>query len=322
MSETSKGGECMNGTEKDRVRVILDTDANNEIDDQHAIAYLLFSGDVFDVEGITSNRTSGGGPVDKHTEEAQRVVDLCDCASLIRVRSGADKSYAEIGDSVFCSSFDGSEAVDLIIERAHSRDARPLHVVAIGKLTNVALALKKDPAIASKIRVVWLGTGPSDTSGGYNFHNDRECVNPVIESGVAFDICPEDFANGTGAVKASRAEMIKFMRGLGPRISGTIPGRAGGAFSCFGDYSADLFERVDEEERSLYDVCALAILREPSWATPVQVSGYRVAGEAWEKSPKPGVFTVWKDFDREQILADFTFRCEQYALPVGCGQPA
>jgi purine nucleosidase len=39
--------------------VIFDTDANNEIDDQHALAYLLFSGDVFAVEGVTVNATSG-----------------------------------------------------------------------------------------------------------------------------------------------------------------------------------------------------------------------------------------------------------------------
>ena len=165
----------MSALSQKKIRVILDTDANNEIDDQHAIAYMLFSGDVFDVEGIVSNRTFNGGGVDRHTEEAQRVVDLCGCGDLIRVRSGADKSYDEISDSVFASSFDGSGAVDLIIERAHARDTRPLNVVAIGKLTNVALALKKDPAIASKIRVVWLGSGPFDTSGGYNINNDRAC---------------------------------------------------------------------------------------------------------------------------------------------------
>ena len=37
-----------------KVRVLLDTDANNEIDDQHAIAYLLLSGDSFVLEGITA----------------------------------------------------------------------------------------------------------------------------------------------------------------------------------------------------------------------------------------------------------------------------
>ena len=41
----------------EKTRVILDTDANNELDDQHAIAYTLFSGNDFEVEAITVNRT-------------------------------------------------------------------------------------------------------------------------------------------------------------------------------------------------------------------------------------------------------------------------
>ena len=59
-----------------RTRVLLDTDANNELDDQHAIAYMLFSGDVFDVEGITVNRTRGGGDVEQQAEEAERITTL------------------------------------------------------------------------------------------------------------------------------------------------------------------------------------------------------------------------------------------------------
>jgi purine nucleosidase len=40
------------------------------LEDQHAIAYLLFNGEVFDVEGITVNRSFNGGEVEKHFEEA------------------------------------------------------------------------------------------------------------------------------------------------------------------------------------------------------------------------------------------------------------
>ena len=50
-------------TNNQKTRVILDTDANNELDDQHAIAYMLFNGDYFQVEGITVNRTFNGGDI-------------------------------------------------------------------------------------------------------------------------------------------------------------------------------------------------------------------------------------------------------------------
>lgn len=63
-------------TDQDRIRVIIDTDANNEIDDQFALAYLLFNGELFDLEGVTVNATRGGGHVDLHYEEARRILML------------------------------------------------------------------------------------------------------------------------------------------------------------------------------------------------------------------------------------------------------
>ena len=44
--------------------MIIDSDANNELDDQHAIAYALFNGDVFNVIGITVNDTRNGNGID------------------------------------------------------------------------------------------------------------------------------------------------------------------------------------------------------------------------------------------------------------------
>ena len=60
-----------------KLPVILDTDANNELDDQHARAYLLFNSDLFDLIGITVNGTKNGGDIKNHLAEAQRTVKLC-----------------------------------------------------------------------------------------------------------------------------------------------------------------------------------------------------------------------------------------------------
>src|SRR5688500_6518138 len=76
----------------ERIRVLLDTDANNEMDDQYAIAYLLFSGDVFEVDAITVNRTRGGGGIEKHLEEAERVVTLTGLRGQVPVLRGASGS--------------------------------------------------------------------------------------------------------------------------------------------------------------------------------------------------------------------------------------
>src|SRR5437763_11593757 len=90
--------------------VLLDTDANNELDDQHAIAYMLFSGDVFDVEGISVNRTRGGGDVEMQAREAERVVTLAGLARVFPVYRGANANFAEIAPHVAEREADGQAA--------------------------------------------------------------------------------------------------------------------------------------------------------------------------------------------------------------------
>jgi purine nucleosidase len=65
---------------------------------------------------------------------------------------------AEIETSLNNAAFDGATAVDFIIDEAlkYSPDNK-LVVLAVGKLTNIALVVKKEPRITDKIRLVWLG---------------------------------------------------------------------------------------------------------------------------------------------------------------------
>src|SRR5829696_6393027 len=93
-------------------RVLLDTDANNELDDQHAIAYTLFSGDVFDVEAITVNRTRGGGDIEAQAIEAERITTLAGLRRVFPVFRGANGTFAEIVPHLGESNFDGASAVN------------------------------------------------------------------------------------------------------------------------------------------------------------------------------------------------------------------
>jgi len=134
-----------------KYNIILDTDANNELDDQHAIAYMLFNQKFFNILGITVNETFWGNKLKYHVLEAQRIVDLCGYNNKIRVIPGASKNYESIKNKITRKKFDGHKAVNFIIENANQVENEKLIIVAIGKLTNVALALKKDPEIAKKI---------------------------------------------------------------------------------------------------------------------------------------------------------------------------
>ena len=302
----------------DKIRIILDTDANNELDDQHAIAYMLFNGDVFDVEGITVNRTSGGGGIDKHVEEAERVVRLCALHPQVKVYKGASGNYDEILPHIAEPEYDGSEAVDFIIDRAMADDTRELVLMPIGKLTNIALALKKDPSIAKKVRIVWLGTNYPEP-GEYNFVNDIGALDPIIESEVPFEMVMVRYGkpSGTDAVTAQLEDIRRIMPGKGPSISTPVAGRHGGKFSNFGDYSIELFEkfRGSPTERPLFDMAAVAIVKNPAWAKRVTIGAPRFADGKWTNRPdNPRKIVIWEDFDKEGIMQDFYARMDKYVL--------
>jgi purine nucleosidase len=313
-------GGSFGQSDSERIRVILDTDANNELDDQHAIAYLLFNGDVFDVEAITVNRTRAGGGVDQHLAEARRVVHLCGLDARIPVLLGADRSFEEIRGQLDRPDFDGAEAVNFIIERARAADSRKLVLLPVGKLTNIALALAKDPSIIPRVRVVWLGSNYPQR-GEYNKENDVESLNYILETEVEFEMAIVRYGqpSGTDAVRATLEEIREIMPGKGPKVSPPVTGRHGGEFSTFGDYSVSLFENIrlygNPPSRALFDMAAVAIVKNPALATAVQMPAPILRDGRWTERPdNPRKIILWENFDRKAIMADFYDRMENYQL--------
>jgi hypothetical protein len=175
---------------KDKINLILDTDTYNECDDQFALSYLIKSKDLFNIEAITVAPYS-------HTKR-----DLT-------VRDGQELSYNEIlkicnwlnfdtNNKVFKGSMDyiqngydeKNNAVNKIIEIALKNNKT--YILGIGAITNIALAIKKEPKIVNKIEIVWLGgneLGYEDNLE-YNFRQDVEAVKIVFESKVKLTILP------------------------------------------------------------------------------------------------------------------------------------
>lgn len=306
---------------KERIRVLLDTDANNELDDQHAIAYLLFNGDVFDVEGITVNRTKAGGGVDQHYAEAERVIRLATLQGQVPLLKGADGSFKEIEGQLDRPDYDGAEAVRFIIERAHAADPRLLVLLPVGKLTNIALALKKDPSIADKVRVVWLGSNYPER-GEYNKENDPESLTYILDrTEVPFEMVTVRYGkpSGTDAVRATPEEIKARMPGRGPRVTPPVVGREGGSHATFGDYSVALFDHIelhgDPPSRALFDMAAVAIVKNPGWATARRIPAPRLEAKGWVDRPgHPRTIVVWENFDGPAIMRDFYASMEQYEL--------
>ncbi|MBQ6892880.1 MAG: nucleoside hydrolase, partial [Clostridia bacterium] len=173
------------------IDVVLDTDAYNEIDDQFAIAYLLKSSDKLNTKAIYAAPFSN--PKSENTAD------------------GMEKSYLEIlkvldfmGEKreVFRGSnhFLKNEQTPVISDAARDLAARaleyspekPLYVVAIGAITNIASAIMLEPKVAENTVVVWLGSNAlhyCDTRE-FNLIQDIAAARVVISSGVPFVLLP------------------------------------------------------------------------------------------------------------------------------------
>jgi inosine-uridine nucleoside N-ribohydrolase len=302
-----------------KIRVILDTDANNELDDQHAIAYLLFNGDVFAVDGITVNATRNGGDIHEQAAEAERVVKLCNLHPKVPVYKGANATFEEIKENVQ-ADFDGAEAVNYIIKKAHEKASHKLILLPVGKLTNIALALLKDPSIADKVRIVWLGSNYPEP-GEYNQTNDEPALNFLLNTDVPLEIALVRYGepSGTDAVRVTPAEMEAKMPGAGPKISDPVTGRHGGEFATFGDYSINLFQHIDlhgdPPSRALFDMAAVAIVKNPDWAVPTKIPAPILVDGVWQERPQNSrKIVIWENFNKERILADFMESMQHYML--------
>jgi hypothetical protein len=302
---------CANKVEEIvKIPVILDTDANNELDDQHALAYLLCNQDVFNIIGITVNTTFNGGLIESHYEEAMRILTLFNEQENLSVKKGADQSFEKIEMNLMSANFDGKEAVDFIIEKARQVNEDKLVLLPIGKLTNIALALKKEPEIKEKIRIVWLGSNYPEP-GEYNLDNDTAALNYILKLDVPFEIVTVSYGreSGTSAILVSVPEIESIMPGKGPEIEGSIIGRHGGEYKNFGDYSINLFEHIDTQgdppSRSLFDLGAVAIVKNPGWAESRIIPAPKYDSMGWTDMPdNKREIIVWENFDRDSIIQD------------------
>lgn len=293
-----------------KIKILIDTDANNELDDQHALAYAFLNLDIFDVVGVTVNNTRNGDGIKGQYEEAKRIIKLFDLEDKVPLFIGAEKSYEQIYPLVEQVSFDGQPAVDFIIREAMKMEEEKLVLVPIGKLTNIALAILKEPKIVDKIRVIWLGGNYPDP-GEYNLENDTSSVNPVIESGVEFEMVTVRYTEttGTAAVRVGLASIEDNMKGKGPVVRSSITGRHGGSFTCFGDYSVNLFRNAkmygNPPARSLFDMAVLAILKNENWGERVEIPAPKLVGNTWiEQANNNNKISYWENFNRDAIVND------------------
>jgi inosine-uridine nucleoside N-ribohydrolase len=186
-------------------RVVLDCDPGH--DDAMAIL-LAAAAPALELEAITT--VAGNQTLERVTLNARRV---CSVAGIADVPIAAGRARPLRRDPVIAGAIHGASGLDgvdwdeptvpqdardgvsLIVERALAEDPRPLTIVAVGPLSNVAAALQSAPQIAARIDRISImggaiGLGNWTPSAEFNIHVDPEAAEVVVRSGVPITLVP------------------------------------------------------------------------------------------------------------------------------------
>lgn len=174
---------------KGRIDVVLDTDTFNEVDDQFAMAYMFRSDEKLDVKAVYATpflNEKSDSPEDGMNKSYDEILKLLD---LLERNDFKDKVYK--GSSDFMSSetepIISDAASDLAKRAMEYSEEKPLYVVAIGAITNIASALLINPEIRDRIVVVWLGGNAHHWHWNveFNLTQDIDAARVLFGCGVA-----------------------------------------------------------------------------------------------------------------------------------------
>ena len=284
-------------------KLILDCDPGHD----DAIAILLAAGNP-DVELLGITTVAGNQTLPKVTRNALAV---CAAAGItVPVAAGAEVPLvrpqlvaADIhGDSgldgpVLPSptlTLDPRHAVDFIVDTVMAEPAGTVHLVPVGPLTNIALALRKQPAIAERVKSVVL-MGGSFTRGivtpaaEFNIYVDPEAAEAVFAAAWPVTMVGLDLTHQAAATPEVAARIAA--------IGGPLADFVGELLRFFG---ATYLERFGIGDPPVHDPCAVAAVIDPSvFSTVDALVTVELRGE-WTA----GMTVV--DFDPERALLPAT----------------
>ena len=192
----------------DKRAIVIDTDPGH--DDAFAVLAALGSPTEIDLLAITT--VAGNVPLDKTTYNALRLLELVGEREIL-VFAGCSRPM--VNDLVTAEyvhgatgldgptlpeptvAVAGAHAVDYLIDLLRERED-PVTVCMLGPMTNVAMALVKEPAIATKIDEFVIMGGSFHAGGNvtptaeFNVFVDPHAAHVVFTSGVPLTIMPLD----------------------------------------------------------------------------------------------------------------------------------
>ncbi|MDD4107923.1 MAG: nucleoside hydrolase [Prolixibacteraceae bacterium] len=253
LDETFRINQLQPPSEK-KIRMVLDTDTYNEVDDQFALAYAYLSTEKIQLEAVyaapfKNNRSeSPADGMEKSYEEIKRLLTMMGKNTEGFIFRGSDRYLEDETTPV------KSEAVmDLVKKAMASGPEDPLYVVPVGCITNIASAILTEPEIIKRIVVVWLGGNDLNWphQREFNLMQDVKAAKVVLNSGVPMVIMP------------CRPVVSHFHTTL-PELSYYLKGKnelSDYLYNIVSEYSRGM----DAWSKVIWDVTTVAWLVNPSW---------------------------------------------------------
>ncbi len=281
------------------VRMVLDTDTYNEIDDQFAVVYALISPEL-DVQAVyaapfTNDRSQGPGDgMEKSYEEIGRILSRLD---------KSPEGFAFKGSTHYLDPQHPEESPatkDLIARARKSSPDDPLYVVAVGAITNVANAILLEPSIIQNIVIVWLGGNGHQFphQREFNYHQDLPASRTIFDCGVPF-------------VQLPCTPVVTHFATTVPEMERYVGGRG-----AIGDYLLQIFKDYHPDHfawsKVLWDMTAVAWLIHPQQLpsdlvhSPIVTDNYTLSFDQSRHLIRVVTFV-----NRDPIFRDFFTKLEQ-----------
>jgi purine nucleosidase len=301
-----------------RHQIILDCDPGQ--DDAIAILLALASPDELEVLAITT--VAGNVPLARTTRNARQVVELSG-RTAVPVHAGCPRPILRpLETAKYVHGETGlngavlpeptvplapGHAVDVIVERVMAQPPGTVTLCPIGPLTNVALAIVKEPAIVPRLKEIVLMGGAMElgnvtAAAEFNIYVDPHAARVVFESGASIVMMGLDVTHKALVTD----ERLARIAAIGTPV----------AKACAG--LLDFFNRYDKERyhipgAPLHDPCVVAYLLRPELfqgqrrRVDVETEGTHTAGRTvvdwWRRSERPPNALVVNEVDSDGFFA-------------------
>ncbi len=305
-------------------KIIIDTDPGQ--DDAVAILLALASPEELEVLGVVA--VAGNVPISHTLGNARRILELAGRTD-IPVFAGATRPLRRqqvtaehvhgpggIDGHVFpepTMPVQPRHGVDFIVETLLAAEPASVTLCTLGPLTDVALALVKDPRIVRGLReIVMMGgayfeVGNITPAAEFNIHVDPEAADIVLKSGAPITMVPLDV---THQVLSTRPR-LDAIAAIGNRCGKAVDGML--SFS-------EAFDRrkYGWDGAPLHDPCVIAWLLEPALfsgrtinveiETSSQLTAGMTVADWWQITDRPRNVHYLRNADAEGFYALLTGR--------------